>query len=678
MTAADTLAQLARGKPSPPLREVDRAFARLLQRMGGTPEVALAGALAMRAVSLGHGGFPLAGARALLDELDADAALPDADAWADALRASPLVAAGTEASAPLVFEHDMVALRRYARYEQRLADALRNRRGVVAEAVDDDALARLFALPVGRVLTRHPDDGDARTRSSGDDSNNGDNSGGSRPALQVDRQALAAWTVLRQRLTLVTGGPGTGKTTTVARMLALLAARTPTDEAQIVRIALAAPTGRAAARLGEAVADALTRDVEAGRLDADIAARVPRQAQTLHRLLGWQRSGAFRHDAALPLPYDVVVVDEASMVDLPMMARLVDAVAPDARLVLLGDPDQLPAVEAGDVLGALCAAAGDGLAVPAEFEALAASGDPSDHHPHNLSDRHPHNLSDRHPRESGDPWTFRDEEPMSTDSRLRGSDEQVVAVTAPLTGHRIHLTRGYRQANAAGVAKLARAVQHGEAADALNLLRNGTDGVHWIDAPPTALERHLETEVLPAYRALAQAEDPRAALRLAARVRVLTALRHGPAGAAAWNAWFARRLGHGDAWFRGRLLMVTANSYRHRLFNGDTGVCWPDADGHPVVWFEQDGQLVPWSPGQLPQHDTAFATTVHKAQGSEFDDVWLLLPARDNRVLSRELVYTGITRARKELHVAGSAEVIETALGRHASRWSGLGWRLGS
>src|SRR5690606_31404955 len=389
MTAAEALAQLARGKPSPPLREVDRAFARLLQRMGGTAEVALAGALAMRAVSLGHGGFPLAGACALLDELDADVALPDTDAWADALRASPLVAESTDASAPLVFEHGMVALRRYARYEQRLADALRNRRGAVAEAVDDDALARLFALQPGTL----------------------------------DRQALAAWTVLRQRLTLVTGGPGTGKTTTVARMLALLAARAPADEAQSVRIALAAPTGRAAARLGEAVADALARDVEAGRLDADVAARVPRQAQTLHRLLGWQRSGAFRHDAALPLPFDVVVVDEASMVDLPMMARLVDAVAPDARLVLLGDPDQLPAVEAGDVLGALCAAAGDGLAVPAEFEALAASGEA------------PGDPSESHPRESGDPATS--------------------PATAPLAGHRIHLTRGHRQANAARVAKLA-------------------------------------------------------------------------------------------------------------------------------------------------------------------------------------------------------------------------------
>src|SRR3546814_10765772 len=155
MTAAETLIQLARGTPVPPLREVDRAFARLLQRMGGTPEVALAGAPAMRAVSLGHSGFPLDGARALLDELGADATLPEAGAWADALRASPLIAADTDASAPLVFEHGMVALRRYARYEQRLADALRTRRDVLTEAADDAALARLLDRKSTRLNSSH-------------------------------------------------------------------------------------------------------------------------------------------------------------------------------------------------------------------------------------------------------------------------------------------------------------------------------------------------------------------------------------------------------------------------------------------------------------------------------------------------------------------------------------------
>lgn len=595
MNAADAIVQLARAGA---LRDVDRAFARLLRRMEGTPEVALAGALAMRAVALGHGGFVLDDAQALLEELDADAALPEAGEWAAALRASPLVADESEASAPLVFQHGLVALRRYARYEQRLAGALRARRGAFEDAVDAVALARLFGLQPGIL----------------------------------DRQALAAWIVLRQRLALVTGGPGTGKTTTVARMLALLAARTPD-----ARIALAAPTGRAAARLAEAVAAALDRDVAAGRLDPDLAARVPRTAQTLHRLLGWQRSGHFRHDATLPLPFDVVVVDEASMVDLPMMARLVDAVVPAARLVLLGDPDQLPAVETGDVLGALCAAAGDGESLPADAARAASAA---------LQGPVPDNAED-----------------------------------APLAGHRIHLTRGYRQANAEGIAALARAVQRGDAGAAMDLLRVGTEGVQWIDAVssgsgPVALEQRIETEILPAYRALAQAPDPQAALRLATRLRVLTALRHGHAGAATWNAWFAQRLGGGETWFQGRLLMITANSYRHGLFNGDTGVCWPDADGNPAVWFEQGGRMRSWSPGQLPHHDTAFATTVHKAQGSEFDDVWLLLPARDNRALSRELLYTALTRARRALHVCAGEPVLRAALGRHGQRVSGLAARL--
>jgi exodeoxyribonuclease V alpha subunit len=611
---SDAIAALARAGA---LREVDRAFARLLRRMGASADVQLAGALAMRAVALGHSGFVPGEARALLDELgvgaDADVALPDAGAWAGALRTSPLVAAAPDVSAPLVFQHGLVALRRYARYEQRLADALRGRSGdagsgIVAtdDPAENAALARLLALQPGTL----------------------------------DRQALAAWLVLRRRLALVTGGPGTGKTTTVARMLALLAARSDG-----LRIALAAPTGRAAARLAEAVADALARDVAEGRLDADVAARIPRQAQTLHRLLGWQRSGAFRHDASLPLPFDVVVVDAASMVDLPLMAKLADAVAPAARLVLLGDPDQLPAVEAGDVLGALCAAAGDGESLPLALARAASEA-----------------LQATVPETGFEP----------------GHDH-----APPLAGHRVHLVRGYRQANAAGIAALARSVQHGDADEVLERLRAGGDGVHWLDTGASGfganvLERRLEAGVLPQYRALAQAEDPQAALRLATGVRVLTALRHGPGGAQAWNAWFAQRLGGGDPWFRGRLVMVAANSYRHGLFNGDTGVCWPDADGSPVVWFEQDGRLRPWSPGQLPQHDTAFATTVHKAQGSEFDAVWLLLPRADSRVLSRELLYTGLTRARNGLHIAGSSDAIVAALARNAGRVSGLGWRLGN
>ncbi len=581
------------------LREVDHAFAMLLLRLGKDDAVALAGALAMRAVALGHGGFALDDPSVLLDGSDAAVALPDPAAWRDALCASPLVAVSSVSAAPLVMEHGMVALRRYARLEQQLADALRARRThAPTHDIDVAAMARLFALEPG----------------------------------VLDRQALAAWVASQQRLALVTGGPGTGKTSTVARMLALLVG-TRTGNSPPLRIALAAPTGRAAARMGEAIASVLARDVADGRLDAATAVRLPRHVQTVHRLLGW-RSGrvGFRHDAQWPLPFDVVVVDEASMIDLPLMARLVDAVAPDARLVLLGDPDQLPAVEAGDVLGALCEAAGDGAGLPAAMASRA--------------------------------------------SAALGAEVAADDGVAPLAGHRVHLQRGYRQIGAAGLGELARSVQAGDIDAVVAMLSTETPGVHLHPDDTLSLERALAAHVLPLYRAVQAESDPVQALALAGRVRVLTALRLGPWGAQAWNGWFARQLGGAQAWFDGRLVMITVNSYHHGLFNGDTGVCRIDDVGQPLVWFAQAGRLKSWRPGQLPPHEGAFAMTVHKAQGSEFDEVWLLLPQQDARVLSRELLYTAMTRARSRLHVCARESVLRAALQRHGQRISGLAQRL--
>jgi len=190
-------------------------------------------------------------------------------------------------------------------------------------------------------------------------------------------------------------------------------------------------------------------------------------------------------------------------------------------------------------------------------------------------------------------------------------------------------------------------------------------------------------QLLEHWRALAALADPAEALRQANRLRLLTALREGPAGARGLNARIeaqlsGRRIGTPPAWFPGRLLLVTENSYRHELFNGDVGICLPDDAGTPLAWFPggTDGVRA-FHPAALPAHDSAFAMTVHKAQGSEFDEVWLQLPRADSRVLSRELLYTGLTRARNALHLAGSADAIEAALARHAGRVSGLGWRLG-
>lgn len=590
------------------LRTVDAAFAELLRdRLRASPAVALAGALAMRAVALGHSSVALRDAPALLDALDARATLPDTDDWAAALRESALVD-GEHAPRPaalLSFEHGRIALRRYARYEQDLAARLRARAADVQPAPDPlhapahaDALAAL------------------RRRMFGADAD----------ADASDPQAQAVSLSLMRRLLLVTGGPGTGKTTTVARLLALHIAAARLRAAPPPRIALAAPTGRAAARLGEAIDAVLRADVAAGRLDPDIADAVPRRARTLHRLLGWRPGKvAFAHHAAHPLPCDLLVVDEASMVDLPLMAKLVAATPAQATLVLLGDPDQLPAVEAGDVLGGLCAAAGDGL----------------------------HGTS----READ----------AQDDKRERA---------LPLAGARVHLLRPWRQADAAGLQALADAVRRGDRDGVFACLRADDPALGWAQGDPLALADALRREALPAFEAIRDADDPTQALQRAAALRILTALRRGPFGAEDWNAWCADALGGRTPYFHGRLLAIAANSERHGLYNGDLGVVWRDDRGEPAVWFDTAQGLRAWRPAQLPAHASAWASTVHKAQGSEFERVVLILPASDARVLSRELLYTALTRARRRVLLWAGPEALARALERRTWRDSGLEARL--
>jgi exodeoxyribonuclease V alpha subunit len=599
---ADAARALHRLQAEGALRQVDADFAALLrERLLASPAVALAGALAMRAVAAGHSSVALGDIPRLLDALGPRVQLPEVDDWRAALRADPRVAVDGDPrpGTLLDFNRDRIALRRYARYEQALAERLSARAARVRDRSGDDAalhalLARLFA----RADAAAPD--------------------------TLDRQALAVAMALRRRLLLVTGGPGTGKTTTVARLLAasIEAARLRGEPPP--RIALAAPT-----------------DLAAGRIDADIAGLVPTQARTLHRLLGWLpgRVG-FRHHAGHPLREDLVVVDEASMVDLPLMAKLVEAVPETATLVLIGDPDQLPAVEAGDVLGGLCAASGEGLSLPADDAGFATA--------------------------------------------LLGIEVPVIetgAQAAPLAGARVHLLHGWRQAGAAPLQALAGALQRGDrdavfaafAGDAVSeddavLSRRHGDGA--------ALAEALRREALPAFAAVRDADGPQQALALATRCRILTALRRGPFGAEHWNAWCAAELGGRMPYFHGRLLMIAANSERHGLYNGDLGVVWHDARGEAMAWFDTPQGLRAWRPAQLPAHASAYATTVHKAQGSEFERVLLILPDSDARVLSRELLYTALTRARRSVWLWGAAETVERALARRTWRESGLEARL--
>jgi exodeoxyribonuclease V alpha subunit len=614
------------------LRALDDALANTLRRLEpDTPDSVLAAAaLASLAVAQGHAGFDPAQPRLVVD---ADLPWPDADDWAQALQASAFVATPTTPhvsthAAPLVFEHGLLYLRRYREYERRLALRLR----AIADAAPLEAgitsLAPLF-------VQLFPDAGNG------------------------DAQARAAALALRRNLLLVTGGPGTGKTTTIARLLVLRIAQAVQAGQPPPRVALAAPTGRAADRMAESLRRA-ARQMAALGIGTDLLAALPDAASTLHRLLGViPESPQFRHHADNPLPFDIVVVDEASMVDLPLMCKLADAVADGAQLILLGDPDQLPSVEAGDVLAGILRAAGDGEALRADDAAALSPllGDAVARHARDAD------AQVRHPGED-------DAGPQTT-----------LPLFPALHGHRIHLTRGWRQSDTLHLAPLADAVRRGDADDTLALLRGGQlANVHFHEGADDPLAvRGLD--LLAHFRGLAALADPADALAQANRLRLLTALRDGPQGARGLNARIeaqlsGRRIGSPPAWFPGRLLLITENSYRHGLFNGDVGVCLPDDSGAPLAWFPGPDGVRAFHPAALPAHESAFAMTVHKAQGSEFDEVWLQLPRADARVLSRELLYTGLTRARTALHLAGSAEVIAAALARHAGRVSGLGWRL--
>jgi exodeoxyribonuclease V alpha subunit len=579
------------------LRSFDRAFAETLRRRDPDtdPRVLDAAAQASFAIAQGHAAWDCG-----TEE--------DAEGLRAALRASHWIATPdpdvpADAAMPLVLEGDLLYLRRYREYERRLAAGLQRIATATRDAPDFGALEPVFA----RLFP-----GDARDA----------------------HQARAAALALQHPLLLVTGGPGTGKTTTIARLLVLAVAQAQAGD-RVLRIALGAPTGRAAERMAQSLRTAIDALRVAG-IDTALCDALPTDAGTLHRLLGTiPDRPRFRHGADLPLPFDLVVVDEASMVDLPLMCKLVEAIPDGARLVLLGDRDQLPSVEAGDVLAAIADAA------------------------------------------------------VSVEARMRGDSLADFATATPpqdahaFAGVRVSLQRSFRQTAALDLAPLAAAVRDGDVDTALALLRDGTlRGVHFHEDTFDPLAGPFRETLLAPWRALGavDASAPEAiadALALAQQARLLTALRHGPQGATPLNARIEEALAGAqrDAYFHGRLIAITENSYRHGLFNGDLGLCLHGEEGS-VAWFRTAAGLRPFHPGALPAHAGAFAMTVHKAQGSEFDTVWLQLPRLPARALSRELVYTALTRARSALHVCASEDALRAALSTRAQRVSGLAQRL--
>ena len=449
---------------------------------------------------------------------------------------------------------------------------------------------------------------------------------------ETSMQRIACEVAAKNHITLITGGPGTGKTTTVVKLLALLIATSIND----LKIHLAAPTGKAAARLTESITNALAQ------MPADVQSRIPTQTQTLHRLL---RSNS-RDTRVHPLATDVVVVDEASMVDLEMMARLLASVPPTARLILLGDKDQLASVEAGAVMSQLCT----GELLRAQTVTLthshrfdAASGIGKWAQAVN-ADNQKNATSIQALWNAAPDWLSTLPNNTSEDSK------QDSGLTGPL-----HQVTKLQLQNAHD-AKLAKALAFGWR--------------HWL----SLLDSHRTNT----FEKITACTDSQAIdlLKSFNEFSVLCAVREGPFGVTQLNAHIEKALGFtASAWYVGRPVMVTRNDYALELMNGDVGICLPGADGVLRVAFPSLGGNVRWIvPSRLDSVETVFAMTVHKSQGSEFHHVLLVVPAHDSPVLTRELVYTGLTRAKENLTLwAPRPEVLLQACNRRVLRSGGLG-----
>ncbi len=591
------------------LTDLDVHLADLLARLGRTDAPALrwAAALVSHRTGDGHVCADLAAAagRPLVDGAADAPVTPELPAWIAALRATGVVGP-PDADTPLVLDRaHRLYLRRYWCYERELAVALRARAAAVDATVDDERLR-------GAVTALLP---------------------GDRTTPGPEWQRVAAITAVLRRLCVISGGPGTGKTSTVVRLLALLALEAG-DRMPVIE--LVAPTGKAAARLEEAV--------RAGRnaLPESLRAAIPARASTIHRLLRIRSSSTHAgFDGDRPLTADVVVVDEASMVDLALMAKLVRALRPEARLVLLGDKDQLASVEAGAVLGDVCGEA-PGFSPDFAARVSAVAGEPV--------------------------------------------PAGAAADTSPLRDAVVLLRHSRRFAPDSGIARLAEAVNRGDGAAALAILEAGGDDVGWLPVTDARLARPRLAAAAVAgfarYLAHIAAGAPDAAIFDAfGAFRILCAHRAGASGTAGVNRLVEEALGTqrlirpSGPWYVGRPVMVTRNDHVLGLYNGDVGIVLPDPDDETrlsVAFAGGEGSTRRISPARLPEHETVFAMTVHKSQGSEFDRVVLTLPPEPSRVVTRELLYTAVTRARARIEVWAPAAVVQAGVAARVERSSGL------
>lgn len=596
-------------------RSLDVQFALMIAR-NRHPILLLAAALVSRDAGEGHVCLPLdkvtahsiAARNPAIGQALLDACGLAPHAWPEVLLASG-ACGGHSCALPLVLENNRLYLNRLWHYEQRVGQFFLQS---YEDAAADDAgrinaiLDNLFA-----------------------------------PQRDIDWQKVAVAVALTRRIAVISGGPGTGKTTTVAKLLAALV---QLHRGPRLRIRLVAPTGKAAARLTES----LGRAMNTLALDPQHRAMVPDEASTLHRLLGMQpNSPRPRYHAENPLHLDLLVVDEASMVDLPMMARLIDALPGHARVIFLGDRDQLASVEAGAVLGDIChyASAGYPQARAQELSTLVNYPVPA------------------------------------------GTNEQAVALRAGLC----LLRKSYRFDESSGIGQLAAAVNAGDIQALDAVLHHEYPDIYYHPLAKESDYALLLEDVIAGFTdyltLLRKSVTPAKALEIFGRYQLLCALRDGPFGVSGLNERIAallmsrgliERPASGQRWYHGRPIMIARNDSALGLFNGDIGVALRAEAGLRVFFPLADGTIKSVPPGRLPEHETVWAMTVHKSQGSEFDHVALVLPDRFTPLMTRELVYTAITRARHKLSLYADRQILAKAIATRTARRSGLAQMLAS
>lgn len=545
------------------------------QQTPENPLVSLTAGLLSESVTVGHVCLNLADQQSWPAEIMQQ--LPDTPSWQQQLIDSAVVGQPGEFTPLIITTDGRLYLNRYWQDEQQVAIAIRQRAKAVKLASDNTVLQTFFA-------------------------------GWQQSVADIDWQKVAVLSALSQQFTVISGGPGTGKTTVVLKILQAFQAMQPD-----LSIALAAPTGKAAARLQSVVSDAA----------------LPNAAKTIHRLLGIsQRHLNGRFNADTPLPLDVLIVDEASMIDISLMALLLMALPINARLILLGDADQLASVESGAVLANLSA---DASTFSPDFVKQA--------------------------------------------QQLAQLDLPVSEQPTMLQNGLVKLQHSYRFTADSHIGQLAAEVRMGNATTAMNLLQDTqslqiTPDNHQLEQALTSGYHSFVNAVerdLPAPEILAAFEQ----------FRMLCAIRQGPHSVAAVNHLMQQLLAKrgwrsGQPFYPGRPIIITQNHYRLNLFNGDTGVILRHADGSLQACFMFAGELR-WVPlSRLPTHETVFAMTVHKSQGSEFDDVSILLPSEISPILNRQLLYTAITRARESLKILAMENVLRHTISTNHRRESGL------